>query len=59
MPIVINEMEIEVEATPQPQTRGGGDSEATAQQGAQTVAPEQVLLVARVNRERMERVRAD
>ncbi|HEX8721081.1 MAG TPA: hypothetical protein VF736_10655 [Pyrinomonadaceae bacterium] len=58
MPVVINEMEIEVE--PAPQTRGaGGDSGDSARQGSQSVRPEEVLLVERVSRERMERVRAD
>ncbi|MDT7689989.1 MAG: hypothetical protein QOJ70_3220 [Acidobacteriota bacterium] len=59
MPVIINDFEIEVEPQPQPQSRGndGGREQPSSQ--ASSLSPEDVTSVMRVNRERIERVRAD
>lgn len=58
MPIVINEFEVQVEPPSQPPARGGGAAEQP-QPPPQKVRPDEVTSVMRVNRERVERVRAD
>ena len=60
MPVIINDFQIDVEPAPQSQTRGGGDSDEQQQQSAPSkVKPEDVTSILKVNRERMERLRAD
>jgi hypothetical protein len=60
MPVIINDFEIEVEPQqhqPQSQSRGDGAEQSSSQ--SSTLNPEDVTSVMRVNRERIERVRAD
>lgn len=60
MPVIINDFQIVVEPPEGPATRGGGGD--AAQQAAPPppqMKPEEITAVACVNRERMERVRAD
>jgi hypothetical protein len=56
MAVIINDFEIEVEAAQPPQSRGGGDDSSSQQSKSK---PDEITSVVRVNRERMERVRAD
>ncbi|MET0621744.1 MAG: hypothetical protein ABW250_02080 [Pyrinomonadaceae bacterium] len=60
MPVIINDFQIVVEPPEKPKQRGDGDD--AAQQAAPPptkMKPEEITAVACVNRERMERVRAD
>ena len=59
MSIQINEFEILVDEPPAQQSRGTGDADAPAPQAAAKVKPEEIVSTMRVNRERMERLRAD
>jgi hypothetical protein len=59
MPVIINDFQIMVEAAPEGQSRGGADETPQPPPQPQKVKPEEVTSVACVNRERMERVRAD
>jgi hypothetical protein len=59
MPIQINEFEIMVDEPAAPKARGGGDSGESAPQAAAKIKPEEIVYTTRVNRERMERLRAD
>lgn len=61
MPVIINDFQIMVEPPPERQTRGGVTAEAEQQAppASPKMKPEEVTAVACVNRERMERVRAD
>jgi hypothetical protein len=58
MPVIINDFQITVEPPPAPQARGGGE-EAEQQQQASKLTPDEITAVACVNRDRMERLRAD
>ena len=59
MPVIINDFQIAVEP-PEGQTRGNpGDMPAQAAPPPPQVKPEEITTVACVNRDRMERVRAD
>ena len=57
MPIVINEFEIMVEAPPE--SGSTGETPQSPAQQPQTLRPEDIVLVERRHRDRMERVRAD
>ena len=59
MAIQINEFEILVDEPPASQPRGVTEPDAPAPQASAKVRPEEILSTARVNRERMERLRAD
>jgi hypothetical protein len=58
MPIVINDFEIVVEPPAQGAStqQGAGEDKPSPQS---TLKPEDIILVEQINRERMERVRAD
>ncbi|MDT5296265.1 MAG: hypothetical protein QOJ76_3145 [Acidobacteriota bacterium] len=56
MAVIINDFEIEVEASQPSQSRGGGEQSSPQQSKSK---PEEITSVVHVNRERMERVRAD
>jgi hypothetical protein len=61
MPVIINDFQIVVEPSEGPKQRGGGGDDA-GQQAAPpppSMKPEEITSVACVNRDRMERVRAD
>lgn len=60
MPVIINEVEIKVEEPPATQARGGGNAEQPPPASSPSkIKPEEIHAVMRVNRERMERLRAD
>jgi hypothetical protein len=59
MPVIINDFQIMVESAPKEQARGGGDEASQTPTPPPKVKPEEITSVACVNRERMERVRAD
>ena len=61
MPVIINDFDIMTDSTEPPPTRGtaGPDEPEPTPSSAPHLRPEEITLVARVNRERMERVRAD
>jgi hypothetical protein len=58
MAVIINDFEIEVEAAQPPQSRGSGGGDDSSSQQSKS-KPDEITSVVRVNRERMERVRAD
>ncbi len=60
MPVIINDFQIVVEPPPEAQTRSILDEGQQPQPPApQKMKPEEITAVSCVNRERMERVRAD
>ena len=62
MPIIINEVEIQVDEPPATQartSRGGGDEEQAAAPSSSKVRPEEITAILRVAHARFERVRAD
>ncbi|HEX8281808.1 MAG TPA: hypothetical protein VF588_00400 [Pyrinomonadaceae bacterium] len=60
MPVIINEFEVMVEPPPERQTRSILDEgQAPPPPAPSKMKPEEINAVACVNRERMERVRAD
>ena len=60
MPVIINDFQISVEPPPEQQTRGNpGDMPPQAPPPPPQMKPEEITAVACVNRDRMERVRAD
>jgi hypothetical protein len=59
MPVIINDFQITVEPPAQPQTRGGGGEAEQPPPPPPKMMPDEINAVSRVNRERMERVRAD
>ena len=60
MPVIINDFEIEVEPQQQQQqSRGDGAGQPPAPQQPAQAKPEVVTSVVRLQRERVERVRAD
>lgn len=60
MPVIINDFDIMTDSTEPPPTRGTGDpNEPETETKTPHLRPKEIVLVVRVNRERMERVRAD
>jgi hypothetical protein len=59
MPIIINEVEIQMEEPPAPQARGGGEAEETPAAQSPKLKPDALAAAMRVGRDRLERVRAD
>jgi hypothetical protein len=59
MPVIINDFEIEVEQPQQQPSRGDGAGESSEQQQPPQSKPEVTTSVVRLQRERIERVRAD
>ena len=59
MPVIINDFQIVVEPPEEPNRGGAGDAGQQAAPEPPKMKPEEITAVACVNRERMERLRAD
>ncbi|HEX6625905.1 MAG TPA: hypothetical protein VF064_19470 [Pyrinomonadaceae bacterium] len=59
MPVIINDFDIMTDSTEPPPKRGSGDGPTTPQSQPPQLRPEDIKQVMRINRDRMERVRAD
>ena len=59
MPVIINDFDIMTDSTEPPPRRGAGADEQAPQGKPPQLRPEDIKQVVLINRERMERVRAD